>query len=73
MNINTLNNLCPIESPIVDSLDRLFLQCAVSLSILESLNTQLAIPIIVGYLDQANCRIKGLEIICFIFVQSSKD
>lgn len=24
MNINTLNNLCPIESPIVDSLDRDF-------------------------------------------------
>lgn len=57
-----LNNLWPIESLVFDSLDRefLFLQCAVSLPILESLNTQLAIPIIVDYLDQANCRIKGL-------------
>lgn len=62
MNINMPNNLWPIENLVFDRLDRdfLFLQRAVSLPILESLNTQLAIPIVVDYLDQANCRIKGL-------------
>lgn len=62
MKINMFNNLLPIESLVFDSLDRDFilLQYAVSLPILESLKTQLAMPIIVAYLDQANCRIKGL-------------
>lgn len=62
MKMNMLNNLCPGESLVFDSLDRdlLFLQCAVSFPILESLNTQLAIPVIFDYLDQANCQMKGL-------------
>lgn len=57
-----LNNLCPIEGLVFDSLDRdfLFLQCTVSFPTLESLNSQLAIPMIFGYLDQANCQMKGL-------------